>query len=172
LAIIQLFSFQREGILKTIFNQLLERPNFKEGVVWKKVHFETNETIIKEDESSGCVYLLFSGKARVVANISMGGERMLHPGFRDLEAGEVFGELSLIDNEPHSTSVVAIGECEIAVIKNDLFLAYLDENPVDGYRVFRALSKTLVERLRKTNAKAFSLYAWGLKVHGFEEYLK
>jgi len=158
--------------LKTIFNQLLERPGFEEGVIWNRVSFDANETIIKEGESSGCVYLLLNGSARVVASISLGGEHLLHPGFRDLEEGEVFGELSLLDNEPHSTSVVAIDECEIAVIKNTLFIDYLDQNPADGQEVFKLLSKTLVERLRKTNDKAFSLYAWGLKVHGLGEHLK
>jgi CRP-like cAMP-binding protein len=158
--------------LKSIFNQLLERPNFKEGLIWQKSCLEANETIINEGEKSGCVYLLLEGGARVVGNVSLGGERVLHPGFRDLKVGEVFGELSLLDDEPHSTSVMALEKCVVAVIKNDLLISYLEENPVDGYRVFKVLATTLVDRLRKTNKKAFSLYAWGLKAHGFDEYLK
>lgn len=158
--------------MKSIFNQLLDRSDFEEDVIWQKVCFGTNETIIKEGERSGCVYLLLEGEARVVGNVSLGGERVLHPGFRDLKVGEVFGELSLLDDEPHSTNVMALEKCEVAVIKNDLFIHYLEENPTDGYKVFKVLATTLVDRLRKTNRKAFSLYAWGLKGHGFDEYLK
>lgn len=158
--------------MKSILNQLLETPSFKKEVLWRREHFKMGETIIKEGEKSGCVYLLLKGSVRVVANIEIGSDRALHPGFRDLEPGDVFGEFSLLDEAPHSTNVTAIMDSEVAVIESKQLLAFLDKNHDYGYLIFRELAVTLVERLRKTNDKAFSLYAWGLKTHGYVKHLK
>ena len=95
----------------------------------------------------------------------------MRPGVRDLEAGEVFGELALMDNLPHSTTVTAITSCEIAVIDGKRLQNYLSENQEMGCLVYKAISEMLVARLRKTNEKVFSLLAWGLKERGFQELL-
>lgn len=158
--------------MKSSLNQLLESPCFKKEVPWRQRCFKANEVIIKAGETSGCVYVLRKGSVRVVANIVTGSSRALRPGFRDLESGDVFGEFSLLDEAPHSTNVIAIMDCEIMVIESKHLLAFLEKNHDYGYLIFRELALTLVERLRKTNDKAFSLYAWGLKAHGYEAHLK
>ncbi len=158
--------------MKSVFYQLLESPNFREEVPWRQEHFKAGEAVIKEGEKSGCVYLLLEGRVRVVANIETGNKHTLHPGFRDLEPGDLFGEFSLLDKAPHSTNITAITESEIAMIDSEQLLEFLDNNHDYGYRVFRELASTLVDRLRKTNDKAFSLYAWGLKAHGYGKHLE
>ena len=158
-------------VKNSIFYQLLQRGDFFEGIYWQRHTFPQNSVILKEGSQSGKVFFILDGVTRISGVIEWEGRKRMRPGVRDLEAGEVFGELALMDNMPHSTTVTAVTSCEIAVIDGKSLQDYLSENQEMGYQVYKAISKTLVTRLRKTNEKVFSLLAWGLKERGFHELL-
>ena len=150
---------------------LLRHPEFVEGQHWSRECFQSNQAIVEEGNVGSQIYLVISGRVRVLGDVSLGEDRRIRPGFFDLEVGEVFGELALFDREPRSASVVAITDCELAVIDGDRLLEFLDDHTDIGYQVLKDLVSALVGRLRKTNRKLFSLMAWGLKAHGLDEHL-
>lgn len=150
---------------------LLDHPAFSEGEDWQRQRFAANATIVEEGQVGGQIYLVLTGRVRVLGDVYLDEERRIRPGFFDLDAGEVFGELALFDREPRSASVVAVSDCELAVIDGDRLLAFLDAHTDLGYGVMKDLISALVVRLRKTNRKLFSLMAWGLKAHGLDEHL-
>ncbi|PCI22169.1 MAG: hypothetical protein COB62_01905 [Piscirickettsiaceae bacterium] len=152
--------------------KILQHPSFKQPEHWQIETFMANETILVEGGSNACIYLIFDGSARVTANIQLDKNTTIHPGFSDVKKHDVFGELAFIDQQPHSTSIVAITDCKIARINNDSLKAFLENHPDYGLAFYKELSKTLTVRLRKTNTKAFSLLAWGLKNQGIEKHLK
>lgn len=150
---------------------LLSHREFEEGHYWQRQTFAANESIVEEGTVGSQIYLVLSGRVRVLGDVSLGEDRRIRPGFFDLDAGEVFGELALFDRAPRSASVVAVTECELAAIDGDRLLAFLDAHTDVGYEVLKDLVNALVVRLRNTNRKLFSLMAWGLKAHGLDEHL-
>ncbi|ROR34716.1 Crp/Fnr family transcriptional regulator [Inmirania thermothiophila] len=151
--------------------ELLRHPGFAEGGPWRRRVLAAGEAVLREGERSGRVYLVLRGRVRVLGEVRLEGNRPLHPGFRDLGEGEVFGELALFDGRPHSATVVAVDEAEVAEIDGAAMLAFLDAHPEIGYRVLRGFLETLAERLRATTQKAVALFAWGLKAHDIDRHL-
>lgn len=154
------------------FFGVLDRDDFIEGVHWRRHLYANGDVILREGDYSGKVFLIMQGRVRVVGSVPMNEGYTVRPGVKDLERGEIFGELALLDHAPHSASVTAIEECELAEIENESLLAYLDRDRDIGYLFFRELAGELAVRLRKADEKIFSLLAWGLKAHGYEKYMK
>ena len=67
-----------------------------------------------------------------------------------INAGEVVGEMSFLDKEVRSATVIAMGECEVIVIASEKFEKLFESLPV----WYKALVKTLLDRLRKANDRA------------------
>ena len=121
--------------------------------------------------NTSSLYLILNGRARVVANITLNSKKTIHPGFKDLTQHDIFGELSFINDQPHTTNITAVTNCEVAVIKNKLLEQFLNSHPEYGLAFYKEVAKTLALRLNTTNTKAFSLLAWGLNHQGIDKHL-
>lgn len=150
---------------------LLDSPGFPEGGAWSRRRCATHEKVFDEGDSGCDVFVVLSGRVRVVGQVELDEDRTLRPGYSDLEAGAVFGEMCLFDLQPRSGSVVAIEEAELAVISGEALRAHLDANPAVGYPILKEMMNTLAGRLRTANKRVSSLFAWGLKAHGIDESL-
>lgn len=150
---------------------LLENPEIIEGVYWRRRCVGANGVVFHEGEKGRDIYLILSGSVRIVGNVDLDEQRRVRPGFSELAQGELFGELALFDDEPRSATVIAVTEVELAVLDGEVLLQFLDSHPEIGYPIVIELITTLVVRLRKANHRIFSLFAWGLKKHGIDEYL-
>jgi len=104
----------------------------------KTVRFKAGETILTEGEDGDSAYLLVSGAVKV----TVGANRVAV-----LNAGEVFGEMSLLDPGPRSATVTATTDVECTVTTYDEFIVSLQDRP-DQAIIFM---RTLVRRLRQTN---------------------
>ena len=160
-----------ECVMKNALYMLLDHPDFKEGMVWTRRKYAADETVFKEGDHGAQVYLILKGSVRVVGNVDLDDNRTVHPGFSELDAGQVFGELPMFDGEPRSATVVALTDCELAVIEGEQLMAFLDTHPELGYPIFKELIHLLVGRLRQANRRIFSLFAWGLKLRGIDRHL-
>jgi CRP-like cAMP-binding protein len=69
------------------------------------------------------------------------------------EKGAFFGELSLLDGQGRSATIVAERDSELAVLKKDVFLELLYNNP----KIAVELMTTLARRLRKADEMIESL---------------
>lgn len=165
-------SGKSEGKIESVFFELLARQDFEEGTCWRRRRYANNKTILREGGYSGKVFLVLEGVTRILGTVAMAEDYQVRPGVRDLGPGAVFGELSLLDQAPHSATVIAVSDCALAEINCERLLDYLDRNRDFGYRIYRELALALVERLRKTDKQLFATLAWGLKAHGYEKYMK
>jgi CRP/FNR family transcriptional regulator, cyclic AMP receptor protein len=87
-------------------------------------------------------FLIIDGTVRV----EVSARRQVHLG-----AGEYFGEMSLLDGEPRSASVVAESTLRLLVIRRPSFQKLLDNTP----GIARGLLVTLSRRVREAE-RAFS----------------
>ena len=108
-----------------------------------------NTTIMSSGDATDSLYIVLSGRLKVMMSDSEGKEVIL----AILGPGEFFGEMGLIDDEPRSASVVTIEPCELLSIAKRDFKRVLTENGEMAMSVMRGL----VRRLREADRKIGSL---------------
>jgi CRP-like cAMP-binding protein len=118
-----------------------------DGVV--KRRFRRGELIVEQGRKSDALFILLSGRARVVTSDSRGREVILAV----FEAGDHFGEMSLIDNEPHSATVRAEVQTDALVLGRAEFSICLPEASSLAHAVLRGM----VVRLRNADRQIESL---------------
>ena len=118
-----------------------------DGVV--KRRYRRGEIIVEQGRKSDALFILLSGRARVITSDSRGREVILAV----LEAGDYLGEMSLIDNEPHSATVRAEVQTDVLVLARSEFGACLPESSSLSYAILRGL----VGRLRNADRQIESL---------------
>ena len=118
-----------------------------DGVV--KRRFRRGEIIVEHGQKSNALFILLTGRARVLTADSRGREVILAV----LESGDYVGEMSLIDNEPHSATVRAEVQTDMLVLGRAEFARCLPENSSLSYAIMRGL----VQRLRNADRQIESL---------------
>jgi CRP/FNR family transcriptional regulator, cyclic AMP receptor protein len=113
------------------------------------------ETVISEGEAGDTLFVILAGRVRTDKRTPFGDPYTV----RLLEAGSFFGELSLLDREQRSATVVAETECELLVLDRERFLAFGDGNPAEGLLVTRRLAEQLSLRLRRANEDVVTLFS-------------
>ena len=108
----------------------------------QKIAYAAGDTILTEGEDGRTAFLVISGVVEVVVGSGARAKRVA-----TLSAGEVFGEVSLLDPGPRSATVRAISQVECAVTSYDDFMSSIQADPEKAV----AFMKTLVRRLRQTN---------------------
>jgi len=118
------------------------------GITAKR-SFPKNNVIINEGDETDSLYLIITGKVKIVLSDEDGKEITISI----LEPNDYFGELALIDDEPRSARVVTMEKCQFCVINQSDFNNVLDNNP----SLVRNLLKGLSKRLREANKNIESL---------------
>jgi CRP-like cAMP-binding protein len=108
--------------------------------VWR--NYEAGKRIISRNADDRDVYLLVSGRVRITT-YSQGGRQVT---FRDIAAGEIFGEVAALDEKPRSADVIALDNALLASMSPPLFRRLLADEPLVGGRVMTRLA-TLVRSL-------------------------
>jgi len=159
-------------ILKSILHEILQDPQFEEGIAWKRRNFTSNEEIVKQGELGGTLFVIEKGVLRVTGNVKLDEKRHMQPGICDLEKDGIFGETCLYESSPRMATVVAVTDGCIIEVDGFSLTVFLDAHPVLGYLFYKNLFESYATRLNKANERVEHLMAWGLKVHDIEKYLK
>ena len=104
--------------------------------IGKRRTYAADEAIVKERTTGTALYVILSGRVRVERGGNQVGE---------LGAGDFFGELALIEEEPRSASVIAVDATECLLFPAWEFRALLDEQPQIAVAIMRAL----IERIHR-----------------------
>jgi CRP-like cAMP-binding protein len=107
----------------------------------KQVEHDAGREVAAEGLGGLAFHLILSGQATV----SSGGQEI-----RRLDAGDYFGEITMIDGKPRSATVTAAEPMRTLVISSVDFQALLDEEP----EFARGLLVLLCARLREAEARA------------------
>jgi CRP/FNR family cyclic AMP-dependent transcriptional regulator len=118
------------------------------GAVVKR-RFKRGEVLVEQGQKSDALYILLTGRARVMTSDSRGREVIL----ATLSQGDYLGEMSIIDNEPHSATVRAEVQTDVLTLGRAEFARCLTENASMSLVVMRGL----VKRLRHADRKIESL---------------
>ena len=99
--------------------------------------YEANRQIIAYQDDSADVFFIVSGTVRVVIH-SLSGKEI---SYRDLEDGEMFGELAAIDGEQRSASVVAVAETLLVAMPEASFRDVIRRHPSVADSVLQRLTR-------------------------------
>lgn len=101
------------------------------------------EIIFQEGEAGDRLYVILEGKVKLGRSSNDGRESLL----AILGPGEMFGELSLFDPGPRTSTATALTDAVILALSNEQLRPWLAGRP----EVAAALLQALARRLRRTN---------------------
>lgn len=119
------------------------------AVVVTKRRIRAGKTVVTQGQMSNALFIILAGRAHVVMTDSREREIIL----ATLKAGDYIGEMSLIDSEPHSATVLADTQLDVLVLGREDFTRCLAEN----IAIARSIMYGLVQRLRAADQKIVSL---------------
>jgi len=104
--------------------------------------YKKNSIILMEDETKDYMYIIFSGKIKVV-QVSPGGKEqilVIH------KKGDFFGEMSLLDGKTQPATIVAMEDATVGLITKNDFESYFLKND----KALQEIISLLCERLRES----------------------
>jgi CRP-like cAMP-binding protein len=107
------------------------------------IRLAKGEVLFHEGDSEDRLYVVVSGKIKLGRSGSAGRENLIAV----LGPGQMFGELSLFDRGPRSTTATAVTPCEIRTLEHDELMGWLTGRP----EVAQSLLGQLAARLRRAN---------------------
>lgn len=137
LRVIPLFSDVGDEDLERVADHLIER------------RFPKHKTIVEEGLPGDYMYVIREGRVQVSKLSDDGREKILE----FLDAGDFFGEMSLLDDAPRSATVRALSDTRILALSRTDFLNVMRRSP----DVAMAVVQELTRRLRDTDEQASSL---------------
>lgn len=106
-----------------------------------KKTFEKNEVIFNQGEVQDFMFDIVSGKVGIYVDYDKESENKL----TELSAGDLFGEMGMIDNLPRSATAVALEATQVNQIGILDFADYFRENPESVVQVIKQLTGRLRE---------------------------
>ena len=128
----------------TLFNTLtpLELQSI-DGLIHER-RYLADEIIFDEGEEGQALYLVISGRV-LISRLHHGGRELV----AELEPGDFFGDMALLDNAPRNAQTRAIDNCELAVFFRGDFMGLMETDAVIGYKIALALARHIGTRLRE-----------------------
>jgi CRP-like cAMP-binding protein len=145
-----------------LFAGLPEGPLDDLALLCRHRRLAEGERLFEEGDAGTEVFVVISGIVRISKRVAIGGERTL----ATLEAGAMFGEAAIIDQEERSASASARTPVELLVVPADPMREWLIANPGMGVMVLGRLGSMMLDRLRNTNGLLRETVAWGVEVAG------
>jgi CRP/FNR family cyclic AMP-dependent transcriptional regulator len=112
-----------------------------------KKSYPKNSVVINEGDEAGSLFIILSGKVHAFLSNETGRTVTLST----QESGSFFGELSLLDGEPRSASVMTLEPTVCILIPRRAFQVWLQEHPDAALSIIRSLTRrirTLTESVR------------------------
>lgn len=117
--------------------------------------YTENQQVVGHQDETRQVFFLVRGKARAIV-YSLSGKEVT---FRDIQAGEMFGEFAAIDGQPRAASVQAVQNCLMASMSPDVFWQVLKDYP----DVMEATLRRLTAQVRALSERVFEFSTLAVK---------
>ncbi|HYC35221.1 MAG TPA: Crp/Fnr family transcriptional regulator [Usitatibacter sp.] len=111
--------------------------------------YPKNAVVLTEGEMGDSLYVIQSGKVKVVIGDEEGRELIL----KILGPADFFGEMSMIDKEPRSASVTTIEPATFLVLTHAAFEQCIERAP----RIAKVVMQILAHRVREADRKIGTL---------------
>ena len=103
-----------------------------------KEQHPADATIFSKGDQGGYMYIVMEGEVDILADGTY---------IRTLGAGDIFGEMSLIDDSPRSADVVARTDCILVPVDERRFLFLVHETPMFALHVMGVMADRLRDHI-------------------------
>jgi CRP/FNR family transcriptional regulator, cyclic AMP receptor protein len=111
--------------------------------------YPAGEEIFPKDSPGNCMMLVLCGSVRV-SSISLSGKEIV---LNIINAGQIVGEIAVLDGGPRTCDAVAMTDCELLVLNRRDLMPFLERHA----DICLMLIKILCERLRHTSEQVEDL---------------
>lgn len=112
--------------------------------------YKSDEVIFHQGTPGFGMYIIEDGSVKIVSEPSMNV-------MAELQSGDFFGELALLDDSPRSATALAKTSCRmLCFFQSDMF-DLVSRKPQIGVKILLCLAKTLGERLKRANEEIYAL---------------
>jgi CRP-like cAMP-binding protein len=113
--------------------------------------YSAGEDIVRQGEMGECMFVIQEGEAEVLIDDGEGGKTRVDV----MHAGEVFGEMAILERQARSATVRALGPMRVLTIDKKTFLRRVQEDPSLAFMVLKAMSN----RVRKLDLELAAMKA-------------
>ena len=103
------------------------------------LQYKEDDIVVDRNDEGNNVYFIISGRLRVMDNLTTDIDVSL----ADLGQGEMFGELSAIDNKVRSAQVIALEPTVLAEITSHDFQGILRNSPVVAFNLLKRFTNII-----------------------------
>lgn len=101
--------------------------------------FEPKKIILKEGDTGQDVYIIISGMVLVTEKQKSGQYRVLNR----LGAGEIFGEMALLENEVRSATLISATDVKLLILSPEQFEKIFQTHPRWAFKIIGALCRRI-----------------------------
>lgn len=132
------------------FPDLTDDQKTRLGDLSKERHFASGEIIIQQKSVHDFLAVVLEGNARVLQeSFEQSSVEFSGP----LGPGDVFGEMSFIDRQPSSATLVADGDLKVLCFDREAVARMIDDDHEFGMQFYHSVLLTMCRRIRKTNVR-------------------
>ncbi len=128
--------------------------------IGQRRQYRKNTVIISEGDETDSLYILLSGRADALRTDSSGRQLVISR----FQPCDCFGEMSFLDGDPRSATIVTNTPCEVMVIPRNRFLALVADRPEMTWSIMLYLLKKLRQATQQIDDLAF-LDVYGRLAH-------
>lgn len=125
-----------------IFSCMLPDEKIRLNQIIFEKSYKKNSIILMEDDSKNFMYVIFSGKIKVVRITPDGKEQILVI----RKKGDFFGEMTLLDGKSQPATIIAMEDATVGLISKTDFDQYFMKDS----NVLKEIISMLCERLRES----------------------
>lgn len=119
-----------ELLLRSPLFAALSRPGLEQlANTSTRISVSAGEDLVAQGEKANALYVIVDGGVKVTAHEPGTGERHI----ADLDAGDYFGEIGLLENAPRNATCTAVTDGSMLRIDGEAFLAAVHEAPHAGF---------------------------------------
>jgi CRP-like cAMP-binding protein len=135
-----------------LFQKLTFDETTRLGSIIEYVDLPPDTVVIEQNALGNALYVLARGEVKVTRDADGDGQHAATEEIGRLKDGELFGEMSLIDDLLTSARVSTVTACRLLKLPRDRFEALLAADDKLAVKVYRSFCRTLSDRLRRTTA--------------------
>ena len=128
--------------------------------IGQRRQYHKNTVLISEGDETDSLYILLSGRVNAVRSDHSGRQLVISR----FQPYDCFGEMSFLDGDPRSATIITSTQCEVMVIPRNRFLALVSDSPEMTWSIILYLLKKLRQATQQINDLAF-LDVYGRLAH-------
>lgn len=111
---------------------------------------ESNDILTREHERGNHLFCIINGNLSAEVESNKEGKKSTFT-LHTMDPGDLAGEFGLIDDSQRTATLRAVGKTDVLALPRDSFQNFVQQNPLIGYKVLRAIIRSLRLTLVRMN---------------------